>query len=158
MLPIKTILHPTDFSAESESAFRLACDLASDYGASLVIMHVVSAPALPGDGVIMPNVTECQGELRRKLRDLEVPDKGVEVVRHLEEGNPATEILQMGLLCKADLIVMGTHGRSGLKRLMMGSVTEQVLRRSRCPVLTVAAAMAPRAPAEIPGLQHAEVS
>lgn len=137
MLPIKTILHPTDFSQRSDYAFKVACTLASDYGANLVIMHVMSAPVFFGDGVVVPGMTDLADELREKLKDLEVPDERVDVVRRLADGNPAAEILQVAQLSNADLIVMGTHGRSGLSRLLMGSVAEEVMRRATCPVLTV---------------------
>jgi nucleotide-binding universal stress UspA family protein len=142
MLPIKTVLHPTDFSERSDQAFHLACNLASDYGANLVILHVVRMPILLGDGVMMPSVSAREDVLRDKLLSLEVPDQ-VDVIRKLEEGNPAAEILQLAQLCHADLIVMGTHGRRGLQRLVMGSVAEEVVRRAACPVLTVAAPTTP---------------
>ena len=141
MLSIHTILHPTDFSAQSEHAFQLACDLAADYDANLVIVHVVAAPIMFGDGAILPPTYDCRDELQDKLLGLEVPDDRVGVVRRLEEGNPATEILQVAHVCQADLIVMGTHGRRGLTRLLMGSVAEEIVRQATCPVLTVSTPM-----------------
>ena len=130
MLPIKTILHPTDFSERSENAFRLACSLASDYGANLVIVHVVGVPLILGDAVILPGTDVAHDDLRDKLDDLEVPDDRVGVTRRLEQGSPATEILRMAALCHADLIVMGTHGRRGLPRFLMGNVAEEVVRKA----------------------------
>jgi nucleotide-binding universal stress UspA family protein len=139
MLPIRTILHPTDFSDRSDYAFRLACSLSRDYDARLVILHVASPPVtVVGDamwvGPIEPNFTE----LKDKLLRLKGPDpKRVE--RRLEEGDPAAEILRVARESKCDLIVMGTHGRRGLGRLLMGSVAEQVVRKAPCPVVTVKA-------------------
>jgi nucleotide-binding universal stress UspA family protein len=137
MLPLKTILHPTDFSEPSESAFRLANSLAADYAAQLVILHVVFVPVRFSDGLILPGSKGYREQLNGHLFDMEVTDHRIDVVRRLEEGSPATEILQVAQVCVADLIVMGTHGRRGLKRLMMGSVAEEVVRKANCPVLMV---------------------
>jgi nucleotide-binding universal stress UspA family protein len=138
MLPIHTILHPTDFSDRSEHAFRVACALARDYDARLVVLHVDNLPlALYGDALAMPRPDDYQDRLREQLNDLRAP--GVEVEHRLNEGNPVTEILGAAEEVNADLVVMGTHGRTGLGRLLMGSVAEQVLRQAPCPVLTVRA-------------------
>lgn len=136
MLSIKTILHPTDFSAPSEYAFRLATSLASDYQAQLVIIHVVPAPLYFGDGLLAPGDVASPDDLPNELLDMTVPDD-LRVVRHLEEGKPAAEILNLAQLSHADMIVMGTHGRRGLDRFFMGSVVEEVMRAARCPVLVV---------------------
>jgi universal stress protein A len=135
MLSIKTILHPTDFSEHSSNALRLASALASDYDAQLVIVHVIAAPLFLSDGVIFLNPECGQADLREELDHLEIPDSGIGVIRRLEEGNPATEIVNLAQLCHADLIVMGSHGRGGLRRWLMGSVAEVVMRQARCPVL-----------------------
>jgi len=137
MFSIHTILHPTDFSAPSEPALRLAGTLASDYGAHLVILHVIRTPLALSDGVIFPELDDGHDELRDKLDRLEIPEDNVGVIRRLEEGNPAAEILQAARLCRADLIVMGSHGRRGWGRLLLGSVTDEVVRQATCPVLTV---------------------
>jgi nucleotide-binding universal stress UspA family protein len=137
MFSIQTILHPTDFSEPSHFAFQFACSLASDYNASVVIVHVASTPVILGAQVILPGTEDCQERLEEELLRLQVPDERVGVIRRLEEGNPATEILHVAQLCAADLIVMGTHGRRWLNRLLMGSVSEEVVRKATCPVLTV---------------------
>ena len=138
MLPINNILHPTDFSDRSEFAFRLAAALARDYHASLVILHVVQEPVVLYTEGVMPSPPEDHvEEVRERLLSLQVRDGAPAVTHRLEEGNPATEILRVADLIPADLIVMGTHGRRGLKRLLMGSVAEYVLERATCPVLTV---------------------
>jgi nucleotide-binding universal stress UspA family protein len=87
--------------------------------------------------VIFPGTEDCQEKLKEELLRMQVPDDRIGVIRRLEEGNPATEILRVAQLCCADLIVMGTHGRRGLNRLLMGSVAEEVVRMAACPVLTV---------------------
>ena len=139
MLRLNTILHPTDFGDSSAYALELACGLASDYQASLVIVHVIPAPVVFGDGVLFPGHENGADDIREKLSDMDVPLQTVAVTRRIEEGNPAAEILQMAQVCHADLIVMGSHGRDGLRRWLMGSVAEAVMRKATCPVLTVTA-------------------
>lgn len=138
MLAIKTILHPTDFSENSGLAFRLACAMARDYGARLVVAHVFEVPApLYGNGIILPPPAVSREPLERRLRELQPADRTVEVIHRFIEGEAAAEILALAEETKADVIVMGTHGRTGLARLLMGSVAEQVVRKSPCPVVTV---------------------
>lgn len=139
MPSVHTILHPTDFSARSENAFQLACALTRDYGARLVVLHVAATVPPLASGEALPPDTESQ---RREAKDhldrLEVRGADVRAERRLEEGEPVTEILRVAQEIDASLIVLGTHGRTGLSRLLMGSVAEQVVRKSACPVLTVA--------------------
>jgi nucleotide-binding universal stress UspA family protein len=150
MLPIHTILHPTDFSEQSENAWRLACALARDYGARLILLHVVHPPAaIYGEAVYVPEPEEYREPLRRQLHQLQVPGADVRAERRLEEGDAATEILRVARETDTNLIVMGTHGRTGLGRLLMGSVAEQVLRSAHCPVLTVKSPPAAASPARV---------
>ncbi len=140
MLPIHTIIHPTDFSDRSAHAFRLACALARDYRARLIVLHVWW-PHTAAFGELGPMLQPDEGydltETKQKLHRLQPPDSAVGVEHRLEEGDPATAILGLAEAVKADLIVMGTHGRTGLSRLLMGSVAEKVVRRAECPVVTV---------------------
>jgi nucleotide-binding universal stress UspA family protein len=145
MLAIKTILHPTDFSTGSELAFRLACALAQDYGAPLVVAHVVEVPVtVYGEGVLMLPPQVNDGALRDKLNEIKPRQVNVCVDHYLAHGDPASEILRLAQDAKADVIVMGTHGRTGLPRLLMGSVAEQVVRKAPCPVVTVKSPMSSR--------------
>jgi len=138
MLPIQTIFHPTDFSVASDSAFRLACSLARDYGARLVLVHVAEPPVpIYNDGPVLPPAQTNKEPLREKLHELMKRDPKVQAEHQLFEGDAALEILRLADEAKCDLIVMGTHGRTGLGRLLMGSVAEQVMRKASCPVLTV---------------------
>ena len=138
MLPINTILVPTDFSKRSEQAFQFAGALARDHGAKLVVLHVMPASLMAyGEGVIAYEPEGYEQSLRDKLHQLKVNDPRVEVDYRLHEGDAATEILHVAGEVHADLIVMGTHGRSGLARLLIGSVAEYVLRKADCPVLTL---------------------
>jgi nucleotide-binding universal stress UspA family protein len=130
MSAMETILHPTDFSEPSEQACRLACSLARDRGARLIVLHIVPASLS----------AEQKGfgeEIADELNQFAIPDAGVHVERRLEEGDPVEVILRVARETNSGLIVMGSHGRTGLSRLLMGSVAEHVLRRADCPVLTV---------------------
>ena len=137
MLPIHTILHPTDFSDHSEYAHGVAGTLARDYGARLTVLHVAPTLMVYGQGVIPPDPELLSREAEEQLKRLKVPNDDVQIKRRLEKGDPATEITRVAEEIGADLIVMGTHGRTGLTRLLMGSVAEQVVRKATCPVLTV---------------------
>jgi nucleotide-binding universal stress UspA family protein len=139
MLPIRTILHPTDFSEPSEYAFQLACGLAWDYGARLVVLHVTTPPIpIFGDAVPVPAAADYYpAATEEQLNRMRAPDPNVRMEHLLREGNPTTETLEAAAEIDCDLIVMGTHGRTGLKRLFTGSVAEQVVRKAPCPVLTV---------------------
>jgi universal stress protein A len=130
VLPIRTIVHPTDFSDRSESALSLAWSLARDHGAQLVVLHVI----VPTED---PWLQQDAAEVREKLNQLPMPGAEVRVERRLTEGTPASEILRVAAETSADLIVLGTHGRTGLARALLGSVAEQVVRKASCPVLTV---------------------
>jgi nucleotide-binding universal stress UspA family protein len=141
VLPIRTILHPTDFSARSEWAFQAAHSLARDHGARLVVLYV-RAPTVVAYGElgpIVPDPIRTPEDMKDNLSALRTLDPRVAVEYRLGEGEPAAEILRLASELKANLIVMGTHGRTGLGRLLMGSVAEVVLRRAPCPVLTLKA-------------------
>jgi nucleotide-binding universal stress UspA family protein len=136
MLPIKTILHPTDFSEPSDSAFRLACGLARDHGSRLVVLHVVPPPQSHGEEVARRQGAGYHHDLWEMLERVRPEDAAVAVERRLEDGLPAETILRVAREEKADLIVLGTQGRTGLSRLVLGSVAEHVVRHAPCPVLT----------------------
>jgi nucleotide-binding universal stress UspA family protein len=139
MLPVRTVLHPTDFSERSDHAFRLACALARDCGARLFVLHVLRSPlVLYGGGAPPPGAGQAEEEWN-KLRQLQPRATGVQVVPCLAEGDPAEAILRAARETRCDLILMGTHGRTGLGRLLMGSVAEQVVRKAPCAVLMVKA-------------------
>ena len=138
MFPIRKILCPTVFSDRSQPAFELACSLARDYGAELVVLHVAQLPLLmPMEGVLVPTPVDEAEASREQLETIHADDPQVKLIHRLAEGNAADEILAAASDLPADLIVMGSHGRSGLSRVLMGSVAEEVMRKSPCPVLTV---------------------
>jgi len=138
MLPLGTVLHPTDFSEQSVFAFRVACAVARDYNARLLLLHVMPPPMVvyaggPLPAEMWPSIEEVKG----KLRQLEGHAHRVRVESLVLEGDPVDMILRAGEETNSDVIVMGTHGRTALMRLLMGSVAESVLRKAPCPVLTV---------------------
>jgi nucleotide-binding universal stress UspA family protein len=140
MLPIRTILHPTDFSDNAAYALQLACSLARDHGARLIVLHAHRPPVmvLGGTEAIPPlPVEEEIEELEAQLKALNLPMSGITVERKLMQGEPVTTIVEFAQRVPCDLIVMGTHGRRGLRHLLMGSVAEQVVRKAPCPVLTM---------------------
>jgi nucleotide-binding universal stress UspA family protein len=138
MLSMRTILHPTDFSEASRYALQLACALARDHGARLILLHAAELPtAVYGEIPLAMDAASYADELCEKLRQL--PVSGLERVKHTVAlgTDPVTETVRVAAETPCDLIVMGTHGRRGLRRALLGSVAEQVLRRAPCPVLTV---------------------
>jgi universal stress protein A len=141
MLQITTILHPTDFSPRSEHAFHLACSLAKENGARLIVLHVAEPPVVAPDSAMM--VPPLPGgpleALTDKLHSIQPPDPRIRIEYLLEKGNAADEILRVAQETRSELIVLGTHGRTGLSRLLMGSVAEQVIRKATCSVLVVKA-------------------
>jgi nucleotide-binding universal stress UspA family protein len=138
MLKIRTILHPTDFSAPSLAAFQVACALARDYGARLVLLTIKPPEVVYGDGfVLAPDPEPVRRELFEKLKALGPADPSVHVQHVVMEGDPAAGIVEKARELACDVIVMGTHGRTGVGRLLLGSVAEAVLRKAPCPVLTI---------------------
>jgi nucleotide-binding universal stress UspA family protein len=138
MLPLRTILHPTDFSPRSDHAFRLACSLARDHNARLILVHVMPPLVIGGElGVVPVEPEGLDRALMDQLNQLQPADTHLPVERYLLQGNAADEIIRLAREKECDLVVMGTHGRTGLDRLLMGSVAEIILRNAPCPVLTV---------------------
>jgi nucleotide-binding universal stress UspA family protein len=137
MFPIRTILHPTDFSEHSRAAAQLACALARDYDARLVVLHVLPPSVVYGEGMVYVPPETYQEEARPQLERVAAGDPNLRVERRMIDGAAATEILEVAREVACDLIVLGTHGRTGLRRLLMGSVAEQVVRKAPCPVMTV---------------------
>lgn len=137
MFPIRTILHPNDFSGYSEEAFQLAYSLARDYKARLVVLHVAPPPLIRGDFLMTDTEQQFRKTLEVNVTRLQGKGFPVEVEYLVHTGDPAETILDQAKETNADLIVMGTHGRTGFNRMLMGSVAERVLRHSPCPVVTV---------------------
>lgn len=134
----KKIVFPSDFSHTGDAALHLATSLARDTGATLLIVHVEEPPVAYGGGEMYYGMPEPATEdLQRMLREVKPDDPNVPCEHHMISGEPARAIARFASEQQADMIVMGTHGRTGLSRLLMGSVSEAVVRRAPCPVLTV---------------------
>lgn len=132
------ILVPIDFSPYSDAALSLATSLARDGDGTLILAHVEVIPLSAAGGEFMYAVPEPPTEeLLDKLEHVMPFDSHVPVERRLLSGDPADAIIRLAETEDIDLIVMGTHGRRGLRRLLMGSVAEAVVRAAPCPVLTV---------------------
>jgi nucleotide-binding universal stress UspA family protein len=150
MIRIQKILYATDFSSYSNQAYFHAVALASTHGASLTVLFVYTpdmvTPGQPAGEIEALKYWQSQLEQIRPV-DPQIP------VRHvLLEGDPAAEIVRYGRDAGMDLIVLGTHGRTGLERLLMGSVAEKVLRDASCSVLVV------KLPKGVPTSEHADVA
>ncbi len=137
MLPIRTILVATDFSPMSEHAFRFAGALARDYGARLVLLHVIRpSVAVYAETAVLLAEGDVEAA-RQTLHAMSCPP--IEVDYRLVEGEPGPAIARLAQDVDCDLVVMGTHGRSGLMRMLLGSTAEYVLRHAPCPVMTIKA-------------------
>ena len=142
-IQFKKILTPTDFSEHSELALDTAMDLAPP-GGTVVLCHIIDdAPLTYGYvGVAVPTQDMLSRLAQEAEKDLQgfkphVSKPEVLLERRVVHGNPYLEIVRLAEEESVDLIVMGTHGRSGLKHFFIGSVAEKVLRKAPCPVLVV---------------------
>ncbi len=145
MIAIKKVLLPTDFSDDSRHALTYACAFAEKFGAELHLLHVVQdlVAIVPEPGLAFPPPGDYLGELRQSAERVlaTMPDAawsaGKTVVRVVRQGPPYVEIVRYAKEAGIDLLVIGTHGRSGLAHVLLGSVAEKVVRKAPCPVLTV---------------------
>ena len=140
--PFKHLLVPTDFGESSERAVALAVDLATKYGAALTLLHTCEIPVTPYAGAygaamdfLTPVRAAAQTRLDQALAELRTRFPKADGV--LCVGSPWQEIEQRIAATHADLVVMGTHGRRGVNRMLLGSVAEKIVRTSTVPVLTV---------------------
>ena len=145
MVRFTHVLYPTDLSDASLPAFRYAAAVARWYGATLTVLHVVpsfepmAGPAeWIGDPLPVPRVPSAE-DVRAEMARLLPMDEadGITVTLEARAGHAASVIVDQAVERSADLIVMGTHGRTGFSRLLMGSVAEKVVRQAPCPVLTI---------------------
>ena len=163
MIAIRRILCPVDFSRFSRHALEQAVSLARETGAEVSVLHVyvfapVALPVSAGGSIPLepmrldvPARAAMQAELREFVNDIDT--EGITLTTTLFEGDAVGRILDRATDWNADLLVMGTHGRTGFERLLLGSVTEKILRKSTCPVLTVP----PRVMNPVGGLSFAKI-
>lgn len=143
-MEIRTILVPTDFSEYSEKAFTWAVALAEKWQSRLLLLHVVPRPSYPP--MLMGsyfNVAGFEASLKAEAeaRAKELVGKSqrgtVQVDAQVMVGEPFADICQRAAQGQVDLIIMGSHGRTGLSHVLLGSVAERVVRHAPCPVLVV---------------------
>ena len=144
MKRIRRILHPSDFSSASRAAFARSVEMAKANRAELVVAHVLTPIVLPVDGYVSPQIydqidTSARVAAQKQLAALVARAKkaGVRAKAVILDGSPHDRIIRAAKAGRADLVVMGTHGRTGLARLFLGSVAERVVGLSPCPVMTV---------------------
>jgi nucleotide-binding universal stress UspA family protein len=143
---LNRILVPVDFSAHSEKAIRYATTLANKFGARLSLLHVIEDPFVTGAWqaeVFVPNIPELLNDLIKAAKT-QLAERRKDLAAHgfiietaVITGRPATAIVEQASTGKFDLVVMGTHGRTGLSHALLGSVAERVVQKAPCPVLTV---------------------
>ena len=145
MIHMQKILFPTDFSDTTSAALGHALMLADRFHAELIMLHAAPAHEKPQD-IRFPEIYPAADELQETLEDQLVQIFGVEPAHKLrlqrvvhQNNNPTQEICAFAETQQIDLIIMGTHGRSGLSHLFAGSVAEEVVRKANCPVMTVRA-------------------
>lgn len=145
MIELKRILVPTDFSEHSMNALKYGCALAEKFDSDLHLLHVLQdlVAMVPEPGLAFPPPGDYMQELQAsakaaldKLPDESWPHGGT-VLREVRNGPPFVEIIRYAKEQEVDLIVVGTHGRSGLAHMLLGSVAEKIIRKSPCPVLAV---------------------
>ena len=143
MIEIRRVLCPVDFSDTSRHALEHALAVAKWYDARVTVLHVnhpllvLDPPVLFVEASREPALTDV-GSMRERLRTwLDTANAPGSIEMAVDEGNPVGRILSHAASLPADLIVMGTHGRSGFDRVVLGSVAEKVLRKAGCPVVTV---------------------
>jgi nucleotide-binding universal stress UspA family protein len=139
---LKQILVPVDFSECSRKALRYALPFAKEFGAGISLLHVVETAYVMGEfGAVdyVAMAADLTTEAERQLRELAGAEIGSSAAWKIavRQGRPATEIAEAARELEADLIVIATHGRTGLKHALLGSVAENVVRHAPCPVLTV---------------------
>jgi nucleotide-binding universal stress UspA family protein len=144
MKPFQKILVPFDFSAHAQEALDCAVDLARRYQASLTLAHVHETPAYPvPEGFLLyapeaiPSLLTELRQLLERARQQAAQAGGRPVQARLLEGIVAVELIRLVCDDSFDLVVMGSHGRTGFAHLVLGSVAEKVARRAPCSVLTV---------------------
>lgn len=146
----KKILVPTDNSENAREAFKYAADLAEKYDSTINVVHVIDtshfdqvtkyaselymqSPQRYEETVIKEKTKETKDFIKKNLQN----DKGLKVEKIIRRGKPFVEIIKTAKEIEADLIVMGTHGKTGLANVLMGSVAEKVVRKAPCPVLRI---------------------
>jgi nucleotide-binding universal stress UspA family protein len=132
MFQVRRILYPTDFSSYSNQAYFHAVALAETHGASLTVLYVYTGP---GESKRSPDADRRYWQ--SQLEQIRPSNSRIPVSHVFLEGDPGIEIARYAADANMDIVVMGTHGRTGIERMLMGSVAEQTLRAAPCSVLVI---------------------
>ena len=142
----RKILVPTDFSEDSDAAFRTALNIAVNYQARIFLLHVISKQSLADycldqnivDRVLNESIVFSNGKLQEAIDKNQQSGNGnIKVIPDVRKGQPSEEILKEASERKVDLIVIASHGKTGLQKYFIGSVTEKVMKEAKCPVLLI---------------------
>jgi nucleotide-binding universal stress UspA family protein len=138
---ISRILVPVDFSEHSHKALRYALAFAAQFDAEVSLVHIVEQMVYPGDWMYPPLAvsdfaTEKREQITERLRALS-SGSGVKTKQIVRLGRAWQEVIEIAREQKCDLIILATHGYTGLKHVLLGSVAEKIVRHAPCPVLTV---------------------
>ena len=144
MFQPRKILVPTDFSKDSDSAFRMALSIAATYQARIFLLHVISKQSL-ADYCLDQNLVDrflnesivFSNEKLQEVIDKNQQKGNIKVIPDIRNGQPYEEILKEAFDRKIDLIVIASHGKTGLQKYFIGSVTEKVMKEAKCPVLLI---------------------
>jgi len=140
----RKILVPTDFSEDSDLAFRTALSMAVNYKARIFLLHVISKQSLADycldqsivDRVLNESIIFSNEKLQEVI-DRNQQGGGIKVIPDVRKGQPFEEILKEASERKIDLIVIASHGKTGLQKYLIGSVTDKVMKEAKCPVLLI---------------------
>jgi nucleotide-binding universal stress UspA family protein len=142
-IQVRVILVPVDFSEHADSVIEWAAHLAEEHGSRLLLLHAYHLPVefQQVEGAYLPadfwNSVKDESKKQLAVYGEQLRARGLDVEELTREGYPATVIEEAAEQLEADLIVIGSRGRSGLKHLLLGSIAERVVQKAPCPVLTV---------------------
>jgi len=147
MIKLQKILVPTDFSDYSRLSLQYGLSFCKEYEAQMILLHVIEDPFYPSTGASFgfdmdDFFRKMEKEAQDRLSEMVPPEleKVTRIERVVTRGTPFLEIIRISREQEVDMIVLATHGRTGLAHVLMGSVTEKVVRKAPCPVLVVRAA------------------
>ena len=141
-MEIKRILVPTDFSDYSEKALNWAASIAEQWNSQVYLCHIIPQPSYPsmlGGADLVKFETGLQSTAETQLQDLieKLQNRNIQTTTRVSLGEPFNDICRIAEEERIDLIIMGTHGRTGLSHALLGSVAERVVRYAPCPVLVI---------------------
>lgn len=132
---IKKILVPIDLSSSTQLQLDFASSLARQYGAAVSLVHVHESPHHFAGGSFVDAPAPDTSQIAAEFKQVRLPESSTPAEHVLLAGNPADEVVRLADEGQYDLLILGSHGRTGLARVLMGSIAESIVRRVRCPVI-----------------------